>query len=178
MVSWSRLVLDKGRKQNDEITQIMSQASYLFDQALLLDSARKAISCNDRVDIGRRIGAETISCLAQAYAVQDGTCAHAVAIFDRYLAAKMQAGQSNLEIEALSKAAHFSSASCACFLLAAKLRDTDAPCVSDLSRITGLHSSNLQEIECDILTTLDWDIQTTTGCCLYFCICITLSSFS
>ena len=143
----------------------MEALNQSIELCMSLDSARKIVARD--CSTWRRIGAETIAVLTRSYDVEDETAAHAIALWDRFLAAKIsklhRASEHDQEIHKSDYLKYAVSASCACFLLAAKLKETDAPCVSDLVRIVGIQPSNLHQTEADVLTALDWNIHTTTG---------------
>ncbi len=131
--------------------------------AVAPDRARASVQDRlDRCGEWRLTGSSKIIELVSVYGMEDETAVHAMTFLDRFIEAKLsESGCPNL-----TDALHRSECiAIACFLLATKMKEISSPCVRTLLDEIG-SSCTAEEIllsEQAVLTTLDWDLHSTTG---------------
>ena len=135
-------------------------------------SAREYLSRNlFRCANWRRTAVNAVIRLIPFYGTHDETAAHAIETLDRFLSCKLKEFQNlpdYLYNEFQSRTDFWKypdHCGSVCFLLAVKLKETSCPSVGELVQIVGqgLNAPRLLQFEVEVLTTLEWDLQSTTG---------------
>ena len=109
----------------------------------------------DTIKSQRQTAAEVLLYLADAYNTEAGTLLHAFVLLDRFIAAHSR--------QTLSDKVDFIQASVACFLISIKLHDVHHLAIRDLRELTSFPQEQIIESEITVLSSLDWNIISTTG---------------
>ena len=106
--------------------------------------------------------------LVEAYHSKTEVLVHAVALIDRLIS------KSTFEMSYFSPNHRIVKFAVGCFMISVKLRDSQHPCVQDLALLTSCECDEIRAGEEEVLLTLKWNVELTTGlftsCELIFCL--------